>query len=39
MLNETFLEMPYCQKNFGKNKIEILLFLEELVPDFHIWVH
>ena len=25
MLNETFLEMPYCQENFVKNWIEILL--------------
>ena len=37
MLNETFLEVYYCHKNFGKNKIEILPFLEELVPNFHIW--
>ena len=26
MLNETILEMPYCQLNFGKNKLEILPF-------------
>ena len=26
MLNRTFLEMSYCQQNFGKNKIEILPF-------------
>ena len=25
MLNETFLEMSYCQENFGKNWIEVLL--------------
>ena len=24
--NETILEMPYCQLNFGKNKLEILPF-------------
>ena len=29
MLNETFLKMSYCHKNFGKNKIEILPFLED----------
>ena len=34
MLNETFLEMSYCGKNFGKNKIEMLPFLEEVVPNF-----
>ena len=37
MLNEAFLEMPYWHKNIGKNKIEILPFLEELGPNFHIW--
>ena len=37
MLNETFLEMSYRHKNFGKNKISILTFLEELGPNFHIW--
>ena len=26
MLNKTILEMPYCQLNFGKNKLEILPF-------------
>ena len=26
MLNETILEMPYCQLNFGKKKLEILPF-------------
>ena len=31
-----FLEISYCHKNFGKNKIEILPFLEELGPNFHI---
>ena len=39
MLNEAFLQMSHCQKNFGKNKIEILPFLGELEPNFHIWVH
>ena len=34
MLNETFLEISYCHKNFAKNKIEILPLLEELVPNF-----
>ena len=34
MLNETFLKMSYCHKNFGNNKIEILAFLEELVTNF-----
>ena len=37
MLNEAFLEMPYWHKNISKNKIEILPFLEELGPNFHIW--
>ena len=36
MLNETILEMSYYQLNFGKNKIEILPFLWELGPNFHI---
>ena len=39
MLNETFLEISYCHKNFAKNKIEILPLFEELVPNFHIWAH
>ena len=36
MLNEAILEMSYYQLNFGKNKIEILPFLWELGPNFHI---
>ena len=39
MLNETILEMSYCQWNFGKDKIEILPFWGELGPTFCIWVH
>ena len=39
MLNETILEMPYCQLNFGKNKLEIFTFGEGLGADFHIWAH
>ena len=32
--------LTYCHKNFGKNKIEILPFLGELGPNFHIfWAH
>ena len=26
MLNETILEMPYCQLKYGKNKLEVILF-------------
>ena len=36
MLNETNLEMPYCQLNFGKNKLEIYTFPGGLAADFHI---
>ena len=35
MLNETFLEVSFCELNFGKNKIEISPFLEELGPNLH----
>ena len=37
MLDESLLEMPYCQQNFGENKIEMLPCLGELGPNFHIW--
>ena len=37
MLIESVLEMPYCEKNFGKSKIEISPFLGELELNFHIW--
>ena len=36
MVNEIFLEISYCQQDFGKNKIDILPILEELGPYFHI---
>ena len=40
MLNETILEMPYCQLNFGKKKKTWnFTFLGSLGADFHIWVH
>ena len=39
MLNKTILEMPYCQLNFGKNKLEILPFGGGLGADLHIWAH
>ena len=29
MLNKTILEIPYCQLNFDKNKLEILPFFFE----------
>ena len=38
MLNETILEIPYCQLNFGKNKLETT-FLGGLGAGFHIWAH
>ena len=39
MLNDTILEMPYCQLNFGKKKLENIPFLGDLGADFHIWAH
>ena len=39
MLNETILEMPYCQSNFGKSRLEILPFFGGLGADFHTWAH
>ena len=41
MLNKTILEIPYCQLNFGKNKLEILPFFwggggGRLGAEFHI---
>ena len=38
MLNETILEMPYCQLNFGKNELETT-FLGGLGAGFHIRTH
>ena len=42
MLSETILEMPYCQLNLGKNKLEILPLGgrgEELGAYSHTWDH
>ena len=39
ILNETILEMPYCQLNFGKNRLEILALGGGFEADFHIWAH
>ena len=37
MLSETILEMSYYKQNSGKNKIDILPFLLDVGPNFHIW--
>ena len=34
--SETILK-SYCHYNFDGNKIEILPFLWDLVPNFHVW--
>ena len=39
MLNETILEMPYCQLNYGKNKLEVILFGGGLRADFDILIY
>ena len=39
MVNETISEMPYCQFNFGKNKLEVITFWGNLGGDLHIWDH
>ena len=36
MVNETILEMPYCQFNFGKNKLEVITFWGNLGGDTYL---
>ena len=38
-VNETILKMPWCQQKYNENKIDILPFLGELGPNFHILAH
>ena len=37
MFNEAILEMPFCQLNFGKNKLEFSPYWDELAANFYIW--